>query len=236
MVAVFVSGSIVSIGIETVGCGLLQRAALHRALGDEHRLAIVDALHLSDRSPSELRELTGLPSNLLAFHFDVLEEVGLIARTRSQGDARRRYVTLRNAPPSLPASNAQDTADHVAFVCTANSARSQLAAALWAARTGRPALSAGTEPADRVHPLAVEVARHHGLDLTDATPRHHDQLGVEPDLVVSVCDRAHESGCFPGAPTLHWSIPDPADGGRDDFERAFAQIAERVDRLAASTA
>ena len=51
----------------------------------------------------------------------------------------------------------------VLFVCTRNSARSQLAAAAWARRSGIPAASAGTEPADRVHPRAVRVARRHGL-------------------------------------------------------------------------
>lgn len=196
---------------------------------------IVDALQLSDRSPTELRELTGLPSNLLAFHVDVFDEVGLVARTRSQGDARRRDVTLGEAPEQLRTPGPELDADTVAFVCTANSARSQLAARLWADRTGRGALSAGTEPAERVHPLAVEVARRHDLDLTDAVPRHVAQLEDAPQLVVSVCDRAHESGCAPGALQLHWSVPDPAGGDLDDFELVFTELSRRVARLAAAT-
>lgn len=212
-----------------------RRAAIHRALGDEHRLAIVDALELSDRSPTELSELTGLPSNLLAFHLDALEEVGLVARTRSQGDARRRYVTRRHSPELLPGPRPSLRADVVAFVCTANSARSQLAARLWARQTGRPAVSAGTEPADRVHPLAVAVAGRHGLDLTRATPTHVDQLDAVPELVVSVCDRAHELGPLAGTPMLHWSVPDPAGGDASAFERAFEDLSRRVDRLAAAT-
>lgn len=213
---------------------LARRAAVHRALGDEHRLAIVDALQLSDRSPTELHELTGLTSNLLAFHLDVLEEAGLIRRERSQGDARRRYVTLQwsDDPPS-PSTMHVD-AHTVAFVCTANSARSQLAAALWCRRTGRPSVSAGTHPADRVHPLAVRVAQRHGLDLSRARPRGYDDLGVVPDLVVSVCDRAHESGLAPGAPTLHWSVPDPAGGDETSFEHTFQELSRRIDRLAAA--
>jgi ArsR family transcriptional regulator, arsenate/arsenite/antimonite-responsive transcriptional repressor / arsenate reductase (thioredoxin) len=211
---------------------LARRAAVHAALGDEHRLAIVDALALSDRSPGELRELIGLPSNLLAFHLDVLEDAGVVTRTRSQGDGRRRYVSLVDhalplaGPPHL-------RADSVVFVCTANSARSQLAASLWSRRTGRDARSAGTEPAPRVHPLAVAVARRHGIDLSDATPRHLDDLDVQPDLVVSVCDRARETGVAADVPTLHWSVPDPASGGQADFEHAFATLSARVDRLAA---
>src|SRR5690606_7112472 len=125
---------------------------------------------------------------------DVLEDAGIVARSRSQGDGRRRYVTLRHDPAELLARGDHLAADRVAFVCTANAARSQLAAGLWRARTGRPAMSAGTAPADRVHPLAVEVAARHGLDLGGATPRHVDDLDEAPDLVVSVCDRAHESG------------------------------------------
>ncbi|HMK12938.1 MAG TPA: helix-turn-helix domain-containing protein, partial [Acidimicrobiales bacterium] len=73
---------------------LANRAGRHAALGDATRLAIVDELVASDRAPVELRELTGIDSNLLAHHLDVLEHVGLITRTRSSGDGRRRYVRL----------------------------------------------------------------------------------------------------------------------------------------------
>ena len=57
---------------------LTDRAQRHAALGERHRLQVVDALRLSDRTPSELRDLTGLSSNHLAFHLDVLEEAGLL--------------------------------------------------------------------------------------------------------------------------------------------------------------
>lgn len=210
------------------------RAALHRALGDERRLAIVDALQLSDRSPKELATLTGLPSNLLAFHLDVLDEVGLVRRTTSQGDARRRYVVLERerlgvlqGPGPVP-----HACDAVVFVCTANAARSQLAAQLWHARTGCPPLSAGVAPATEIHPLAVEVGRRHGLDLTTARPTGLEALPAAPDLVVTVCDRAVESRLELDAPSLHWSIPDPADGGEDDFERTIADLTDRIERLA----
>lgn len=214
----------------------LDRAALHRALGDETRLAIVDALHLSDRSPKELGALTGATTNLLAFHLGVLEEAGLIARAASQGDARRRYVTLRRDrlagltdPRPLDAP-----VEQVLFVCTANSARSQLAAHLWHARTGLPALSAGTEPADRVHPLAVAVAGGRGLDLRRARPTAWPRDDVRPDLVVSVCDRAHETAIDIEAPALHWSVPDPAGGDRALFEATVDELDGRIERLARS--
>ena len=71
-----------------------QRAAVHAALGEPSRLAIVDHLAASDRSPQDLQEAVGVPSNLLAHHLDVLEAAGLIERSRSSGDGRRRYVHL----------------------------------------------------------------------------------------------------------------------------------------------
>ena len=64
----------------------LLRAARHGALSDPVRLAIVDALVLSDRAPVELRRLVGIESNLLAHHLDVLESVAMIERSKSSGD------------------------------------------------------------------------------------------------------------------------------------------------------
>ncbi|MFP4312373.1 MAG: helix-turn-helix domain-containing protein, partial [Nitriliruptoraceae bacterium] len=193
------------------GARLEERAAVHRALGDPHRLAIVDALRLSDRTPSELARLTGLGSNLVAFHLTVLEETDLVARTPSQGDARRRYVRLQPRALATLLPSAAVPAGDVLFVCTHNAARSQLAAALWQRVTGRPARSAGSEPRDRVHPLAVAEAARHGIDLSAASPRGYDGVAGAPDLVVSVCDRAREAGVPFDAPTLHWSVPDPID-------------------------
>lgn len=216
---------------------LENRAAVHAALGEPHRLAIVDALRLSDRSPSELVERTGLPSNLLAFHLDALEEVGLVARRRSQGDARRRYVTLRwevlagvePRPPRMSVGT-------LVFVCTRNAARSQLAEAIWRCRTGGRVVSAGRRPADEVHPLAVEVAAAHGLDLSGRRPRGYGEVELAPDLVVSVCDRAWEAGLPWTAPQLHWSVSDPAGGDRDDFEAAYHDLERRVLHLADAVA
>jgi len=217
-----------------VEIGLDRRAAVHRALGEPHRLAIVDALALSDRSPSELAELASIGSNLVAFHLGVLEAAGVVERTASQGDGRRRYVRLHRDALGVVAPR-RVHADEVLFVCTRNSARSQLAAALWERRTGLRARSAGTDPASAVHPLAFEVAAAHGLDLSSRVPRHRDALeGPAPDLVVSVCDRAREAGGC--APQLHWSVPDPAGGTAADFEAAFRQLADRVEVLAVSRA
>ncbi|HSJ46948.1 MAG TPA: helix-turn-helix domain-containing protein [Euzebyales bacterium] len=213
-----------------------RRAAVHRALGDEHRLAIIDLLWSGDRTPAELQDATGLRSNLVAFHLNTLQDAGLISRHASHGDGRRRYVTVTTAALPHVGPVAPLTLDCVLFVCTHNAARSQLAAALWRHRSGHAAVSAGTQPADRVHPTAVAVAADHGLDLSDAQPTHIADITVHPDLVVSVCDRAHETGLDVDAPHRHWSIPDPVGGDRATFEHAFDLIAGRIDRLAATTA
>jgi protein-tyrosine-phosphatase len=114
------------------------------------------------------------------------------------------------------------------FVCTANSARSQLAASLWASLTGVPAISAGTHPAKRVHPGAVAAGRRVGLDLTTATPRSLTDLAERPALTVTVCDRAHEE-LQPGPGWLHWSIPDPVPRGtRAAFDATVSELRQRI--------
>lgn len=213
-----------------------RRAAIHRALADEHRLAIIDLLWRSDATPAELQAATGLRSNLLAFHLRALEDAGLISRHASHGDRRRRYAALEPAAVPHVGHVAPVMTACVLFVCTHNAARSQMAAALWQDRGMGDAASAGTMPAARVHPTAVAVAAGHGLDLSAARPTHIDEISVRPDLVVSVCDRAHETGLAFHAPHRHWSIPDPIGHERATFERAFTLIADRIDRLAADAA
>lgn len=205
-----------------------QRVAVHAALGDPVRLAVVDALVDSDRSVTELRARSGVPSNLLAHHLDVLEAAGVIARSASHGDGRRRYVRLR--PEVLAGSVViqRQRPNTVLFVCTHNSARSQLAAALWHRHTGVAATSAGTEPADRVHPLAVSVAKREGIDLGRSRPRLLTSEHTDVDVVITVCDRSHESLAV-GPHWRHWSIADPVELGTPQaFDDAFDEIEERV--------
>ena len=135
------------------------RAGRHAALGDPVRLAIVDELTISDRAPIELRRLVDIESNLLAHHLDVLEGVGMIHRSRSSGDGRRRYVHLNHDALNGLIPGRPLTLSKALFVCSHNSARSQLAAALWRDLVGTPAESAGTHPAKRIHPGAVAAAK-----------------------------------------------------------------------------
>jgi len=207
-----------------------RRALVHAALGDPHRLAMVDLLCWGHATPSELGQAVGLPSNLVAHHLQVLEEAGLLARSASAGDGRRRYVQLRRDHLEQALQLPVMTASAVLFVCHHNAARSQLAAVLWNRQSSIPASSAGLEPARRVHPEAVRLASRHGLDLLAARPRSFEDVERVPDLVISVCDITHEARRpFATARHLHWSIHDPSIPGKSkDFETAFQRIAAHV--------
>ena len=210
-----------------------ERARIHAALGDPVRLAIVDALHLGDASPGEIAHVLRLPTNLVAHHVKVLRAAGLVDRTRSEADRRRTYLRLRPDTLAFLAPQRLSDTGRVVFVCTHNSARSQLAAALWTHRTDRTAASAGTRPARRVHPRAVRVAHRHGLRLDPAATAHVGDVVTDDDLVIAVCDDAHEQLTSAVRPRLHWSVPDPVRVGTDAaFEAAFTDLAGRIDRLA----
>jgi ArsR family transcriptional regulator, arsenate/arsenite/antimonite-responsive transcriptional repressor / arsenate reductase (thioredoxin) len=229
----FQSGDIESVGAEV---SLRERAWVHAALGDPVRLAIVDALVLGDVSPGEMGRALGLATNLIAHHLKVLDEAGLISRTRSEGDRRRTYLRLRPERLALLRPPGLAEAARVVFVCTHNSARSQLAAALWRVRTGRPVVSAGTAPAARVHPRAVKVAHRHELELDPAGTAHVADVVRGGDLVIAVCDNAYEELARELAgnawPRLHWSVPDPVPRNTDAaFEAAYTELAGRVERL-----
>lgn len=224
---------IVSTIIETMTSSLTFRAAQYAALGDPHRLAIVDALTIGDHTPTELARLTTLPSNLLAFHLRVLSDAQVIRRVTSEGDRRRRYVSLHELAPHTgqPAMTA-DTP--ILFVCTHNQARSQLAAALWHRHTGMLALSAGAKPAAAPDPKAVAVADTFGLDPTGWHTSGYADIPIPPAVVISVCDRAYEAGVpFPAA-VHHWSVADPAGQPRAQYENTLRQLDQRITRMLAT--
>jgi protein-tyrosine-phosphatase len=207
------------------------RASRHAALGDPVRLTIVDELAIADRAPVELQRTLGIASNLLAHHLEVLQTVGLITRSRSSGDGRRRYVHLLHDGLADLRPGRRIPPGPALFVCTHNSARSQLAAALWEAITHEAASSAGTHPAERVHRGAVAAAHRAGLDLSHARPQHLDEIRDVPPLVVTVCDRAHEE-LTPHATWLHWSITDPvAEGSRAAFAATVTELRRRIDAV-----
>ncbi len=208
-----------------------RRAARHAALAEPVRLAIVDRLSLGDLSPTELQQTLGLTSSLLAHHLNVLDAEGMIERHRSEGDGRRTYIHLRPDALDGLVPGATATARRVVFVCSANSARSQLASALWRQASDIPAASAGTHPADRVAAGALAAAERHGIPPLTARPRSVDEVLADDDFVITVCDNAHEE--LVARPALHWSVPDPVRDGTDAaFDAAVADLTRRVRDLA----
>lgn len=132
----------------------------------------------------------------------------------------------------------------VLILCTGNSARSQMAEALInRLAAGRLiAESAGSQPAERVNPLALETLAHYGVPWIGHPPRGLDGLEREPwDFVITVCDRAKEScPVFPGRPVqAHWGMPDPAEvEGSEEMRRAafrdaFVVLKRRIELLLA---
>lgn len=123
----------------------------------------------------------------------------------------------------------------VLFLCTQNSARSQMAEGLLRARGGSryEAFSAGTE-ATTVRPEALQVMAELGIDISDQRSKRIDRyLGDAFDWVITVCDRAREScPVFPGATqSLHWDFDDPAavDGADEVRLAAFRRIRDEID-------
>lgn len=218
-----------------------RRVRVHAAMADPARLRIVDAVSLGDVSPSDLQHQLGLASNLLAHHLRTLERAGLVTRRRSEADRRRAYLRLE--PDALvdlfpDATVPRLTVPRVLFVCTANTARSQLAAVLWGQASRVPVASAGTHPAEAIAPGAVAAASRHGHRLAQVRPRSLDDVRRDDDYVITVCDQAHEaldrSGpAASGMDRLHWSVPDPVPVGTSQaFDDAYDDLARRVYYLA----
>ena len=207
---------------------LERRAGIFAALADQTRLRIVDLLTLGDLSSSEIGEQLALRSNLIAHHLGVLESAHIIARTRSEFDRRRSYIGLRPEVFDTLAPASVSPPDRVLFVCTANSARSQIAEVLWRNSSTIPAASAGTAPAVTVNPQAAESAARHGLTIDmDRHPRHIDDVRADGDLIITVCDDAHER--LLKRDDLHWSIRDPARVGTPAaFDSAWETLGRRI--------
>lgn len=131
---------------------------------------------------------------------------------------------------------------NVLVLCTGNSARSILGEALFNhLGTGRVrAFSAGSQPAGKVNPVALETLAHHGIHVSDARSKSWDEFSdpgaPQIDFIFTVCANAANETCpvWPGHPTTaHWGIPDPAhvepmDARRQAFETAYRQLEQRI--------
>jgi ArsR family transcriptional regulator, arsenate/arsenite/antimonite-responsive transcriptional repressor / arsenate reductase (thioredoxin) len=228
------------------------------------RWRLLSELGRSDRRVGELCELAGRPQSLVSYHLRQLRNAGLVEMRRSAADGRDTYYVLDLARcgellsgaggslhPGL-ARDARSSARHgrgaalarVLFLCTGNSARSQIAEALAEQLSDGlvSAASAGSHPKP-LHPNAVRVMRARGIDLAGRRSKHLGEFtGERFDYVISLCDRVREV-CpeFPGTPeTIHWSIRDPArEPGSDEetlpaFERTATELCARIGFLVAA--
>lgn len=126
----------------------------------------------------------------------------------------------------------------ILVVCTGNSCRSIIAEALInSLGAGRfQAMSAGSQPAGYVHPLALETLRRHGIDPGEPRSQSWDDFADEYfDYVITVCDSAAAETCpaFPGnVELLHWSTPDPAKatGTEEEITAAFEQAFDMLEK------
>jgi ArsR family transcriptional regulator, arsenate/arsenite/antimonite-responsive transcriptional repressor / arsenate reductase (thioredoxin) len=227
-----------------------------RLAGHPLRWRLLTELARSDRQVRELTSLLGQPQNLVSYHLGQLRAGGLVSARRSSADRRDAYYRVdlarcgdllteagRALHPGLalvPASAERiGTRTRVLFLCTGNSARSQMAEALLGQLAGdaAEAASAGSQPKP-VHPDAVRVMREHGIDISGHRSKHLDTFaGQRFGYVISLCDRVREV-CpeFPGRPqAIHWSIADPAaePDGYPAFRRAAAELRTRIGFLLA---
>jgi ArsR family transcriptional regulator, arsenate/arsenite/antimonite-responsive transcriptional repressor / arsenate reductase (thioredoxin) len=238
-----------------------------RLMADPVRWRLLSELAHGDLRVRELVAATGEAQNLVSYHLRRLRSGGLVTARRSSFDGRDTYYSLGLAgcaqalaeagaalhpglaagDLALPAAGAGAPplvrgARRVLFVCTGNSGRSPMAAALLRHSAGRWArtASAGTRPRP-LHPAAAAVLRdRYRIDISGHRPTHVTALADEPfDYVISLCDKAREA-CpeFAGSPRrVHWSLPDPAAGADSPraayaaFDRLATELSTRIDFL-----
>jgi protein-tyrosine-phosphatase len=224
------------------------------------RWRLLRELVRSDRAVWELTQLVDEPQSLVSYHLRQLRDGGLVFTRRSAADGRDAYYAIdlascqrelqgagRGLHPALGLAPAAPTARksepsrrkrRVLFLCTGNSARSQIAQALLEhMSTGAiEAASAGSHPKP-LHPNALRVMKRRGIDISANRTKHLDEFVARRlDMVITLCDRVREV-CpeFRSHPQLvHWSIADPALEGATNrasypaFERTAAELVTRI--------
>ncbi|MBE2220646.1 MAG: ArsR family transcriptional regulator [Anaerolineae bacterium] len=234
-----------------------------KLLAHDVRWTLVVTLAESDRRVQELVEHLQKPQNLISYHLRLLREGQIVTERRSSADGRDVYYSLdldylrtlyrasgqtlhpalACAPLTTDATQPQGGDDElgeekrpfrVLFLCTHNSARSQLAEGILRAYGGDlvEVFSAGNEP-DQIHPIAIRVAAAMQIDISNQRSKHMAEFaGQSFDYVITVCDRVREvCPVFPGDPRqIHWSFPDPAAvaGSEDEQFQAFLQTAREL--------
>lgn len=231
---------------------LTQPPPLLKLLGNEIRWKLVSSLVRSDFSVSELQRAVHGRQNLVSYHLSRLKKAKLVKENTSIADGRETYYSINmqqlqklffsigdHLHPALNPEASQETSGsdkakriRVLFLCTHNSARSQMAEGLLRAKGGErvEVFSAGTEPS-QVNPLAIRAMDELGIDIRGHESKSMGRfLKQQFDYVITVCDRAKDScPVFPGAPQqIHWSFPDPSEveGGEEKKFRAFQDSAQ----------
>jgi ArsR family transcriptional regulator, arsenate/arsenite/antimonite-responsive transcriptional repressor / arsenate reductase (thioredoxin) len=221
-----------------------------KLLAHDVRWQLIKALTMSDYRVQELVEQVDQPMNLVSYHLKKLREERVVITRRSDSDARDVYYSLdlerlgalyREAGRALHPVLGEMSSEHgipqkplrVLFVCTHNSARSQMAEALMRQIGGEriQVWSAGSQPTN-IHPDTIRTMDALGIDI-----RGQKSEGLEAytgqafDVVITVCDRAREvCPTFPGdAQQVHWSLPDPTIiTDEAERSRAFQGIARQL--------
>jgi protein-tyrosine-phosphatase/DNA-binding transcriptional ArsR family regulator len=224
------------------------------------RWRLLHELVQSDRAVTELMMLVDEPQSLVSYHLRLLREGGLVTARRSSADGRESYYAidllacrealnsagsalhpslgLAPAAPECPRARSARRRRRVLFLCTGNSARSQIAEALLERMSDGTieTASAGSHP-KRLHPNAVRVLRSYGIDITANRTKHLDEFRSQRiDTLITLCDRVREV-CpeFSSRPELvHWSVADPSLEGATDrasypaFQRTAAELETRI--------
>ncbi len=224
--------------------------------GDPIRWQLLDELGHSDRRVGELCDLVGKPQSLVSYHLRELRTGGLVSARQSAADGRDTYYqgNIRRFAELLSATGAMlhpairfvcaegqrptfgpGRKPRVLFLCTGNSARSQIAEVLLQQRTRGAVIarSAGSHPKP-LHANAVRVMAERGVDISNHRSKHLDRFADDQfDRVITLCDKVREV-CpeFPGHPsTAHWSMADPAgeDTDAEGSYRAFVRAADEIE-------
>jgi len=226
-----------------------------KLLAHDVRWGILAALARSDCRVNELVSQLGRPQNLVSYHLQRLRALKLVAERRSAADGRDVYyrldldkirslylasggalhpaLTETNVAPTVQATAGALQPARVLFLCTHNSARSQMAEGLLRhlSRGRAEAFSAGSEPTV-VHRLAIRMMDELGIDIRGQRSKPLDEYrGHRFDYIITVCDRVREvCPAFPGDPEqIHWSFPDPVEAsGNAQQYRALKDTATQL--------
>ncbi len=224
-----------------------------KALAHEVRWKILVFLAHSDHNVAEIVRFLDQPQNVVSYHLRKLREHRVVSERRSSADSRDVYYSLdldrfrllyqatgEMVHPALHSESLiQEKVEwqlpasplRVLFLCTKNSARSQMAEGILRhlSQHAIEVYSAGSQPS-ALHPFAIRAMTTLGIDIGQQRSKHVDEFQDQSFAsIVTVCDRMREvCPSFPGdCDRIHWSIPDPieVEGTSEEQYQAFEQTA-----------